>query len=222
MNIIAINGSPRKNKNTATVLQHALDGALAASNGIAQVELVHLYSLRFSPCLSCFECKKIGGKSYGKCAVNDALTPLLERLSQADGIILGSPIYFAGLTGNMVSFMERLFFPFFTYTPDYASIAPKRMQTAMVYTMNVTTEAMEQYNYPQRLRGHESFVERCFTKPRLLYVNNTYQFDDYSKYLATCFSEPAKRAHKEQQFPVDCQRAREMGADMVRAIQADK
>lgn len=53
-------------------------------------------------------------------------------------------------------------------------------------------------------------------------MNNTYQFDDYSKYLATCFSEPAKRAHKEQQFPVDCQRAREMGADMVRAIQADK
>jgi len=65
MNIVAINGSPRKNANTATLLKHALAGA--EKNG-AQTELVHLYDFNYTGCVSCFACKLIGGKSYGKCA----------------------------------------------------------------------------------------------------------------------------------------------------------
>ncbi len=88
MKIIAFNGSPRKNWNTGTLLQKALEGA--ASQG-AETELIHLYDLTYKGCISCFACKTIGGKSYGKCAVqDDDLTPFFSRIEQTDDIVLGS------------------------------------------------------------------------------------------------------------------------------------
>jgi multimeric flavodoxin WrbA len=86
--VLAINGSPRKKWNTATLLEKALEGA--ASLG-ADTELVHLYDLDYKGCTSCFACKLKGGKSYGKCAMNDGLTPVLEKLADVDALLLGSP-----------------------------------------------------------------------------------------------------------------------------------
>ena len=60
MKVIAVNGSPRKKWNTATLLERALEGA--ASKG-AETELVHLYDLDFKGCVSCFACKMIDGPS---------------------------------------------------------------------------------------------------------------------------------------------------------------
>lgn len=65
MEAMAFNGSPRKKWNTATLLEHALNGA--KSKG-AETELVHLYDVDCKGCVSCFECKKISGKSYGRYA----------------------------------------------------------------------------------------------------------------------------------------------------------
>ena len=62
MKILAINGSPRKNSNTATLLKKALEGAAAQG---AETELIHLYDLNFKGCISCFACKLKDGKSYG-------------------------------------------------------------------------------------------------------------------------------------------------------------
>jgi multimeric flavodoxin WrbA len=87
----------------------------AAGSG-AETELVHLYDLEFKGCISCFACKKIGGKNYGRCAVNDGLTPILKKISEADALILGTPVYFGAETGEMRSFLERLMFQFLTYT----------------------------------------------------------------------------------------------------------
>jgi len=90
MKIIVFNGSPRKAWNTATLLNKALEGA--ASQG-AETELIQLYDLNYKGCKSCFDCKMKNGKSYGKCAENDDLTPILGRIEEVGGIILGSPIY---------------------------------------------------------------------------------------------------------------------------------
>ena len=79
MKVMAINGSPRKTWNTATLLKKALKGA--ASQG-AETELVHLYDLNFKGCISCFACKTRGGKSYGTCAVKDDLRPILNRIAR--------------------------------------------------------------------------------------------------------------------------------------------
>src|SRR3974390_1563375 len=108
MKVIAINGSPRKNWNTATLLTKALEGAVSLG---AETELVHLYDLDYKGCISCFACKLIDGPYNGHCAVKDGLSPLLKAIeTEADAIILGSPIYFGGLSGEMRSFMERLLF----------------------------------------------------------------------------------------------------------------
>ncbi|MDR2137612.1 MAG: flavodoxin family protein, partial [Synergistaceae bacterium] len=75
--VIAVNGSPRKTWNTATLLRHATEGA--ASKG-AETKLVHLYDIDFKGCVSCFACKRKEGKSRG-CALNDGLKPLLDEIA---------------------------------------------------------------------------------------------------------------------------------------------
>ena len=142
---------------------------------------------------------------------------MLEKLSQADGLIFGSPIYFGNVTGMMRSFLERLMFPFFVYDKDYSSLAPKRMPTAFIYPMNVSSEEMEQYGYLQNLKGMETFVGRLFGEPQVQHVHNTYQFDDYSKYKCERFSEPEKAAYRDAHFPQDLEQARRIGAAMVAA-----
>lgn len=96
MKVYAINGSPRKNKNTATLLQKALDGVKeAAKDKEIETEIINLYDYNYTGCKSCFACKRLEGKSYGKCAVKDDIQEVLEKVSQADGIIFGiSSIFF--------------------------------------------------------------------------------------------------------------------------------
>ena len=215
MKFYALNGSPRKKKNTATVLAKALEGVAAACPQ-AQTEMLHLYDYNYKGCISCFECKKIGGKSYGRCAVRDDLAPVLEKLSQADGIIFGSPVYFSDVTGEMRSFFERFLFPCLVYDAEYSSIAPKKMPTAFIYTMNVTESFMREMNYPAQLGAIQSFLGRLLTPPTVLYVYDTYQFTDYSKYRADRFSEQDKLKRKQEFFPQDCQKAFELGMAMGR------
>ena len=140
--VIAINGSPRKKWNTGMLLEKALEGA--ASRG-AETELVHLYDLEYTGCTSCFACKLRDGKSYGKCAVRDDLTPVLEEIQETDALILGSPIYFGTVTGMMRCFMERLLFPYLKYSNPPSSLFGKRIRTAFIYTMNVSEQQMKEY-----------------------------------------------------------------------------
>jgi multimeric flavodoxin WrbA len=217
MKIYAINGSPRKNKNTATLLQKALDGVKeAAKDKEIETEIINLYDLNYTGCKSCFACKRLGGKSYGKCAVKDDIHEVLEKVSQADGLIFGSPVYFGTITGQLQSFLERLLFPYLVYDENYSSIPPKKMPTAFIYTMNAPENLMEQVGYPKTFNQIESTIERTFTKPLVMYSNNTYQFDDYSKYKSNAFSEEAKAEHRKIQFPLDCQKAFELGENLIK------
>lgn len=218
MSIIAINGSPRKNKNTVTLLNKVLEGA--ASKG-AETELFNLYDLNYKGCVSCFACKLKDGKSYGKCALRDDLTPILEKVEKADAIVLGSPIYLASVTGEMRSFMERLLFPFSTYTPGYRSIFERKISTAFIYTMNVTNEQMEQLGYKQILKFSETYMERIFGYCESLIVNDTYQFEDYSKYVVTVFDEKKKAKVRSEDFPKECEKAFNIGVRFANKLRVN-
>jgi multimeric flavodoxin WrbA len=209
--VIAINGSPRKKWNTATLLEHALEGA--ASKG-AETQLVHLYDLDFKGCTSCFACKLKDGKSYGKCAMKDGLTPVLETIRSADALILGSPIYFGNVTGEMRSFMERLFFPNMTYTSPQQSLVPRRIPTAFIYTMNVSEQLMKE-NYSGVIGANANILERIFGQAESLFCNETLQFEDYSKVVFSYADPEERRERRRTVFPQDCRRASEMGARMV-------
>lgn len=102
MKVIAINGSPRKNWNTAIMLQSALEGAKADG---AETELINLYDYEYKGCVSCLACKRKGSKANGLCAYKDALNTILEKCKEADALVLGAPIYFGDVTGMMRSFL---------------------------------------------------------------------------------------------------------------------
>jgi len=207
--IIGFNGSPRKSWNTATLLEKALEGA--SSEG-AETELIHLYDLNYKGCISCFSCKTRGGKSYGRCAVNDELTPVLVKAGEADGLVFGSPIYYGTATGHIRSFMERLFFPYSTYTDPPGSLYPRKIRTAFIYTMNVTEELMKERGFDRQIAITEETLARIFGATETLFSFDTYQFDDYSKVVADRFDPEKKARRRAEVFPKDCQRAFEMGA----------
>ncbi|MBR6648623.1 MAG: flavodoxin family protein, partial [Bacteroidaceae bacterium] len=135
--IIIIDGGPRKNMNTAKLLQRLAEGAKSSDCDI-DVKTIRLYDFDYNGCMSCMVCK-LKGKASNICRYKDALTPLLEEIAQADALVLGSPIYFGEVTGKMRAFLERLAFPWLSYN-DYSLTAPKRMPVMLVETMNGTPE----------------------------------------------------------------------------------
>lgn len=211
--IIAINGSPRKTWNTATLLEHALKGA--ASEGM-ETELVHLYDLDYKGCTSCFACKLKDGKSYGRCAKNDDLTPVLDRIAEADALILGSPIYFGIVTGEMRSFMERLLFPKTTYTRPPQSLLQRQIPTAFVYTMNVSEQLMKE-NYGAHIALNASVLKMMFGSSESFFCNETLQFEDYNKVVFSYCDPEELRIRRRVVFPQDCRRAYDLGARMAKA-----
>ena len=212
MNVLAINGSPRKKWNTATLLESALDGA--ASRG-AETELVHLYDLAYTGCTSCFACKMKGGKSYGKCAVQDGLTPVLEKIPDADALILGSPIYFGTVTGMMRCFMERLIFPYHMYTRPPVSLFEKKIPTAFIYTMNVSAQQMSEYQYPVHTGLNEHLLARTFGHSETLFSFETLQFPDYDKVVFSYVDPEDRKERRRTVFPEDCSKAFDLGARLV-------
>lgn len=213
MRIIAINGGPRKKWNTATLLNKALEGAAAQG---AETELIHLYDLNYKGCISCFACKVKDGKSYGNCAVNDELLPILKRIEDADALILGSPIYWGAVTGEMRSFMERLLFQYSVYDTERSTLFKKKISTGFIYTMGVNESQMKEMGYEQNIKIIEMAMKRIFGASESLLVTDTYQFDNYSKYVATLFNEENKAKRRDEEFPKDCEKAFDMGARFAR------
>lgn len=216
MKVLAFNGSPRKDWNTATLLKHALEGA--ASRG-AETELIHLYDYNYKGCISCFNCKLKGGKSYGRCAVNDDLKPIFKKVEEAGAIILGSPVYFGMATGEMRSFLERLMFQYLVYDQAHSSLFEGKIHTGLIYTMNVDEDHIKNVGYEQTLRGAEMTLKRIFGASESLFVTDTYQFEDYSKYESSAFNAQAKAKRRGQVFPGDCKKAFDMGVRFAKEVE---
>ena len=212
--IIIVNGSPRKNQNTAKMCESFANGVKEADG---EAEIINLYDVDFKGCRSCFSCKLKDGKSFGRCAYPDGLTPILDKISKADGLVVASPIYCSDVTGVTRCFIERLTFPFFEYKEGYPSIAPKKLKTAMIYTMNVT-ENLSNQMYPDMYDKTEFMITTVFEKPVRIFAYDTYQFSDYDKYVVEVFDKNKKLKQKEEQFPKDLQKAFEAGKNMAESI----
>ncbi|MBM7868561.1 multimeric flavodoxin WrbA [Clostridium pascui] len=213
MKILGINGSPRKNWNTDILINKSLEGA--KSQG-AEAEIIHLYDLKFKGCISCFACKQINGKSYGKCAVKDDLASVFEKIEKADALILGSPIYFGEVTGEMRSFLERLFFQYLVYDKERTILMPKKIPTAFIYTMNVPKHLAKEVGYEEKFKKYEGLFQRFFGSSESLIAADTLQFHDYSKYVSTMFNAEEKAKSRKELFPIDCKKAFDMGAKLVK------
>ena len=213
MKLLAFNGSPRKKWNTAQLLEHALEGAELEG---AKTKLYHLYDLDYKGCISCFSCKRIGGKSYGHCAVKDDLAPILEKIEKADAILIGSPIYLGITTGVTRCFLERLIYPYLVYDAERSSLFKKKIRTAFIYTAGATDDMVKEMGMDRNARGTEMVMERTFGSCESFFVTDTMQFEDYSKFVAPRFDPEAKKKRHKKQFPLDCKKAVELGARLVR------
>ncbi len=213
MKVMAFNGSPRqKGWNTVTLLEHALQGAESAG---AETELVQLYSLDFSGCISCFACKRLDREEDGVCALQDDLSPVLERIRDCDALIIGTPVYYGAESSGTRAFLERLCFPYIKYDPDRISLFPGRINTAIIYTMNVPEDKIQEMGFDQIFNMTKMFLQLHFGSCELLWSTDTLQYPDYDLYEAKMFDKEAKYQRHYQVFPQDCQRARELGARMV-------
>jgi multimeric flavodoxin WrbA len=102
MKVVAINGSARRDGNTAILLRHVL-GQLEAE-GI-ETELVQLAGKPLRGCIACYKCFENKNR---RCAVDtDGANDLIAKVLEADGILLGSPTYFADVTAELKAFIDR-------------------------------------------------------------------------------------------------------------------
>jgi multimeric flavodoxin WrbA len=214
MKAIAINGSPRKDWNTSIMLQSALDGAASAG---AETKLTHLYDLDFKGCTSCFACKRKGSTCAGLCAQRDSLRDVLAEVLAGDVLILGSPIYFGDVTGEMRSFLERLMFPNITYNEFGKSVTEKPVNCGFVFTMNCPEQFMVNAHYDVLFENHSHLMGILKGKTEIVASYETLQFTDYSKMDAAMIDGAARAKRREEQFPVDCRNAFEMGARLATA-----
>ena len=103
MKVLLINGSPRSNGNTFTALKEVA-GALEAEG--VETELVSIGAKAVQGCIACRKCAELG-----RCVFNDGLySSICEKLRTADGIVIGSPVYYAGPNGSLCALLDRLFY----------------------------------------------------------------------------------------------------------------
>ena len=102
MNVLLINGSPKVNGNTAFALEQMAE--VFAAEGI-ETEIIQVGSKDIRGCIGCGQCYKAG-----KCVFDDLVNEVGEKLAQADGIVVGSPVYYASPNGTLISFLDRLFY----------------------------------------------------------------------------------------------------------------
>ena len=102
MKVLLINGSPRKDGNTAIALNEMIK--VFESQGI-ETELLHIGGKDIRGCIACGKCRQLG-----HCVFDDIVVQASQKLAEADGLVVGSPVYYAAANGTVVSFMDRLFY----------------------------------------------------------------------------------------------------------------
>lgn len=102
MNVLMINGSPRGNGNTAIALREMKN--VFAQEDIEVSEL-NVGAKAVRGCIACNKCAELG-----KCVFDDAVNEAAPLLAKADGVVVASPVYYASANGNLISFLDRLFY----------------------------------------------------------------------------------------------------------------
>ena len=102
MKVLLINGSPRANGCTAAALKEMI--SVFEAKGV-ETELVHAGNKDIRGCIACGSCMK-----SGKCVFDDLVNEVASKFEKADGLVVGSPVYYASPNGTVLSFLDRLFY----------------------------------------------------------------------------------------------------------------
>lgn len=102
MKVLLINGSPHANGCTYTALCE-VEKELKKND--IETEIIHVGNKDIRGCIACGNCRK-----NGKCVFDDMVNEVAPKFTECDGIVVGSPVYYASANGNLISFMDRLFY----------------------------------------------------------------------------------------------------------------
>lgn len=102
MKVLMINGSPHKEGNTYIAL-HEMEKIFREND--VETEIVHVGNKAIRGCVACYSCMKTG-----KCVIGDLVNEVAPKFEECDGIVIGSPVYYASANGTLISFLDRLFY----------------------------------------------------------------------------------------------------------------
>ena len=210
--IIAVNGSPRSGWNTGTLVRDAAEGAREAG---AEIEFIDLYKLgKYSGCISCFGCKR--EKNLGRCVCRDELLPVLDKIREADGLILGTPVYLGEATAGFRALYERLVFQYISYKKEPRSYAERKIPVTLIFTGNAPEAFFNGPVYGKLVENYKNTLSGFIGPTRVLISADTLQVDDYSPFGWTMFDPEAKKRRREEVFPGERAEARRLGEEMVK------
>ena len=102
LKVLMLNGSPKANGNTSIALNEMIK---IFNEENIEVELVHIGAMDIRGCISCYHCYE-----HGKCVFNDIVNELAVKFEKADGLVVGSPVYYASANATLVALLTRLFY----------------------------------------------------------------------------------------------------------------
>lgn len=102
MKVLLVNGSPRKNGCTFTALSE-VEKALNAAG--VETEMIHIGAKAMQGCIACNRCNGLG-----RCVFDDLVNETAPKFEAADGLVVGSPVYYASANGSLIAFLDRLFY----------------------------------------------------------------------------------------------------------------
>lgn len=207
--IVVVNAGPRKGWNTDQLLTAAAQGAESVGAVIERYDLFRLE--RYTGCISCFGCKK--EKNKGRCICRDGLTPVLDAVREADGLIIGSPNYLSELTASFRAFYERLIFQDLTYNLETPCCNDRPIPALLIMTSNAPDTM-----YLDMMRNYQQTMNRFVGPTEIFISGNTMQLKDYSKtdWPWTMFDPADKQRRHEEVFPQECEKAFALGAQLAR------
>ena len=207
--IVVVNAGPRTGWNTDTLLTDAAKGAEAAGAEITRFDLFRLE--RYTGCISCFGCKK--EKNEAHCVLKDGLTPVLDAIREADGLIIGSPNYLSELTASFRALYERLIFQSLTYNRERPCCNDRQIPVLLIMTSNAPDTA-----YLELLERYRNTLSRFVGPAKVFISGDTLQLKDYSKtdWPWSIFDPEARKVRHETVFPLEREKVRELGSALAR------
>ena len=209
MTIVAVISTPEKNGNTEDVVNKIAESAKA--NG-QDVKTFHLNPMtNRKGCQACFACK-----AKGRCVQNDDLTPVLDAIREADGVIIGTPNYLGGVSAGLYALIERLVFQNLTYQTDPRWYHAPATPTLFIMTSNAPDGAYQKGGfYADMLQSKLLVLTNAIGPTRPFVCGSTLQVTDYSHYNWTMFDGEQRHRRHEKVFPLQREQVAEMGAELV-------
>jgi multimeric flavodoxin WrbA len=199
MKTIVINAGPKRRDCNARLAKSSLEGAESVG---AEVEYVDLYKLNLSGCRVCLICKN--DEDVCKCFWRDELSPLIERIFDADCVLIAAPIFFSQPTSHYMALLERLIYCMVSYKTG--NKFKGKVNVGLFYTINYPMDYFE-----KSVRSHMKQSEDLLKMLNGNVVIETYQ--NISKNMSSSSTDDELKLKREQ-FARDLESVFEIGAEL--------